>query len=145
MVSKIFPFKETRRSDTRSDTMSGRCMIILEAFLSLSVIAMAQRDNGEHKQRKTVSFLWICERWWCPLIRVNRRINQGLLLQNVMFACLLYGLKLRRDKGPTNCTVRKETKTLKQGLLFSLRFTHSEQLCSLFLSPFLWLLVIRFR
>lgn len=58
-------------------------------------------------------------------------MSQGLLLSNVMFAYLLYGLKLR-EKGPRNCTVRKrKTKTLKKGFLLNLRFTHSDQLCSL--------------
>lgn len=54
-------------------------------------------------------------------------MSQGLLLGNVMSACLLYGLKLRRGKGPWNCTARK-TKTLKQELLLDVRFTHSNQL-----------------
>jgi len=35
-------------------------------------------------------------------------MNQGPLLRNAMFACLLYELKLRREKGLRNCTVRKE-------------------------------------
>lgn len=146
MVSKIFLFKETRRSDNGSDTMSGRCTSILEAFLSLSVIAMAQRDKGEHKQGKTAGFLWVSTSWWWALITVGRGMSQGPLLRNVMFACLLYGLKPRREKGPRNCAVRKERLKLWSEDFSWIVGSHILiSFAACYFSPFLWLLAIVFR